>query len=106
MEAVLIGAIGKCPECCDFLLLPDEVPIERMPQCCGEIVTPESQGMVCVNGTWQKVLWLNRFGWWTEGKPDKPFILVGRYREWLILIDDFNNPPAGDTQEQATVTKT
>lgn len=91
METVLIGAIGRCPECYDFLQLPDEVPIGRMPthpRCmCGAIITPESQGLVCVAGVWQKVQWLNKFGQWTGAKPDESFILFEAYREWLVLTD-------------------
>jgi len=94
MEAVLIGVIGKCPQCHDFVQLPDpgELHIERMPWCCGLITTPEFQGMVRSNGTWQKVRWLNKDGWWTKVKPIKPFILLGMYRDWLVLIDDYSKP--------------
>ena len=96
MEAILIGAIGRCPKCFEFLQLPDEVPIELMltpPRCmCGAIITPESQGLICINEVWQKVRWLNKFGQWVEIKPDKPFILIEVYREWLVLTDYGGSP--------------
>jgi len=91
MEKILIGAIGRCPRCFEFLQLPDEVPIERMPmpsRCiCGGIITPKSQRMACVDGEWKQVRWLNKYARWTETKPDKPFILQGTYRTWLVLVD-------------------
>lgn len=90
-EEVFIGAIGKCPRCNEYLKLPAEVLMECMPaplQCkCGATITAQSQGRVCVDGTWQQVRWLDKYGQWTDTKSNKPFVLQGECRRWLVFTD-------------------